>query len=70
MEYRKEDFPKSAIYRKPSNRVPFETDFKDGEEVEFLSFIDRPNAWKDGYAWYKSKKGLFKRNLVNIKDLV
>ena len=27
-------------------------------------------AWNDGYAWYKSKKGLFKRNLVNIKDLV
>lgn len=69
MEYKKEDFPKSAIYRKPSNRVHFETDFEDGEEVEFLSFLDRPNAWKDGYARYKSKKGQFKCNIINIKDL-
>lgn len=69
MEYKKEDFPKNAIYRKPANRIPFVTDFEDGEEVEFLSFLDRPNAWKDGYVKYKSKYGEPKCNLINIRDL-
>lgn len=69
MQYRKEDFPKNAIYRKLSNRIPFETDFEDGEEVEFLSFLDIPNAWKDGYARYVGRGGKFKSNIVNIRDL-
>lgn len=66
-EYAKEDFPKKAIYRKPKNRIPFTTDFKDGETVEFYSFISRPNAWKEGLSYYMSEDGMFK--LVNIKDL-
>lgn len=69
LEYRKEDFPKRAIYRKPVNRIPFSTDFKDGEVVEFYGFIDKPNAWKEGLAKYKSCSGKFKCKLVNIKDL-
>lgn len=66
-EYTKEDFPKKAIYRKPKNRIPFTTDFKDSETVEFYGFIGRPNAWKEGLAYYMSEDGMFK--LVNIKDL-
>ena len=69
MEYKKEEFPKKAIYRKPKKRIPFETDFEDGQEVEFFNFLDRPNAWKDGYARYKSKCGEFKCSLINIRDL-
>nr|DAL45586.1 MAG TPA_asm: hypothetical protein [Caudoviricetes sp.] len=66
-EYVKEDFPKKAIYRKPKNKIPFVTDFKDGEMVEFYDFIGRPNAWKEGLAYYIGKDGVFK--LINIKDL-
>lgn len=49
--------------------ITFVTDFEDGEEVEFLSFLDRANAWKDGYVKYKSKYGEPKCNLINIRDL-
>lgn len=35
MEYKKEDFPQKAIYRQPSNVIPFITDFEDGQEVMF-----------------------------------
>ena len=66
-EYVKEDFPKKAIYRKPKNRIPFVTNFKDGEMVEFYDFIGRPNAWKEGLAYYIGEDGMFK--LINIKDL-
>lgn len=67
--YNKEDFPKRAIYRVPKNRIPFLTDFEDGEEIEFYRFISRPNAWKEGLAQYKSVNGKFNYNLINIKDL-
>lgn len=69
MEYKKEDFPQRAIYKKPSDRIAFITDFEDGEEVEFYRFICRPNAWKEGLAEYQSVNGHWKYNLINIKDL-
>ncbi len=68
-EYKKEDFPIKAIYRKPKERIPFCTDFQDGEEIEFYRFSCRPNAWKEGLAEYQSVNGAWKYNLVNIKDL-
>ncbi len=71
MEYKKEDFPKRAIYRKPENRIPFLTDFEDGEEVEFYYFANRPAAISEGLAFYKSSKldKNWKYNLVNIREL-
>lgn len=69
MEYKKEDFPKKAIYRKPKNRIPFLTDFEDGEEVQFMCFHSRPASLSEGYAYYESTNGDYKHNLVNIKKL-
>lgn len=69
MEYKKEDFPIKAIYRKPSNRIAFITDFKNGEEIEFYRFVCRPNAWKEGVAEYRSVNNKTKYNLINIKEL-
>lgn len=57
MEYKKEDFPQKAIYRQPSNVIPFITDFEDGQEVMFFGYHDRPNAFKEGLAFYKSING-------------
>lgn len=64
--YRKEDFPKKAIYRRRKNVIPFATDFKDGEVLEFYDFPLRPNAWKEGLAIYTNG---WAYKLVNIIDL-
>lgn len=66
-EYNKEDFPTRAFYRKSSDVIPFITDFKDGEIVEFSHWCDRPNSYKEGLAWYYSKQT--GHNLINIKNL-
>lgn len=67
IQYNEEDFPKYATFKRSKDRIYFSSDFKDGEEIEFKSFPQRPNAYKEGLAIYMN--GDKDRQLINIVEL-
>jgi hypothetical protein len=61
------DMPLKAKYKRINNRIYFNGDFKDGEEIEFFWCSDKPNTCALGNAFYKNKNGT--SNLINISEL-
>lgn len=61
------NFPKTAKYRRASNRIYFGTDFDDGEEITFAWMCNQPNANARGNAFYYSPKHGYR--LINISEL-
>jgi hypothetical protein len=64
------DMPAKAIYKRSPDRIYFSDDFKDGEEIELYCYCEKPSSNANGNVWYERKKGEWKIDLVNIKEII
>ena len=66
--YSNYDFPLKARYVRHKNRIYFETDCQDGEELTYYGRVAKPNSNAMGYRYYKDSKGQIR--IIHINDIV